>query len=467
VERLEREVREAEALRKFLIHGPYPGMGASHPDLFKAFCWRFWNLVAAAGGRIGVVLPRSALCAKGSSAFRMAVFDKASTDISFLVNNCQWVFPEVHPQYTIGLTCITKEAEVGTPARGGDGRQKARAASISLRGPFPSLERFLAGVKRPPVTFPAAEVLGWTDTGALPLVPAEASALVFAQLRKAPRLDLNLPGQWRVRPYQELNATSDKKLMKFVEERPESFWPVYKGESFDIWEPDRGVYYAWAAPEKVISHLQRKRVSSRRNQRSAFFEFADSNWLRNPDTLPCHFARIVFRDVTRASDSRTLRLALIPPQCFAVHVAPALLWPRGNDEDQAFLLGVLSSLPLDWYARRLVETHLTFNLLNSLPVPRLARDNPLWRRTVALAGRLACPDKRFAKWAKAVGVEWGKLDSAEKDDMIAELDAVVAHLYGLSQPQLTHIFETFHEGWDYQSRLKAVLKHFAAWTGKA
>jgi hypothetical protein len=46
------------------------------------------------------------------------------------------------------------------------------------------------------------------------------------------------------------------------------------------------------------------------------------------------------------------------------------------------------------------------------------------------------------------------------------LDAVVAHLYGLSEPQLTHIFETFHEGWDYQDRLRATLKHFAAWRGK-
>ena len=92
---------------------------------------------------------------------------------------------------------------------------------------------------------------------------------------------------------------------------------------------------------------------------------------------------------------------------------------------------------------------------------------PLWQRTVTLAGRLACPDKRFAKWAKAVGVECGKLDATEKDDMIAELDAVVAHLYGLSESHLMHIFETFHEGWDYQPRLTAVLKHYKAWAGKA
>ena len=51
--------------------------------------------------------------------------------------------------------------------------------------------------------------------------------------------------------------------------------------------------------------------------------------------------------------------------------------------------------------------------------------------------------------------------------MIAELDAVVAHLYGLSESHLTHIFETFHEGWDYQPRLTAVLKHYKSWAGKA
>jgi len=51
--------------------------------------------------------------------------------------------------------------------------------------------------------------------------------------------------------------------------------------------------------------------------------------------------------------------------------------------------------------------------------------------------------------------------------MVAELDAVVAELCGPYEAQLTHIFETFHEGWDYQPRLKAVLKHYKAWAGKA
>jgi len=51
--------------------------------------------------------------------------------------------------------------------------------------------------------------------------------------------------------------------------------------------------------------------------------------------------------------------------------------------------------------------------------------------------------------------------------MIHELDAVVAHLYGLSEKHLVHLFETFHEGWDYDSRLRATLKHFREWKRRA
>jgi hypothetical protein len=50
--------------------------------------------------------------------------------------------------------------------------------------------------------------------------------------------------------------------------------------------------------------------------------------------------------------------------------------------------------------------------------------------------------------------------------MIHELDAVVAHLYGLSEAQLRHIFETFHEGWQFGPRLEATLKHYHAWKSR-
>ena len=127
----------------------------------------------------------------------------------------------------------------------------------------------------------------------------------------------------------------------------------------------------------------------------------------------------------------------------------------------------MSSIPYDWYLRRFVETTLNYHIVNPSPVPRPSREDSRRLRTVEIAGRLATPDDRFADWAEAVGVEPGPIPDDEKEDLTAELDAVVAHLYGLSESHVRHIFETFHEGWEHQPRLAAVLRHYEIWRGRA
>ena len=426
-------------------------MGTGDPDLYKAFCWRFWHLTAADSGRIGVVLPRSALAAKGSTDFRLTMFGQStSVDVDMLLNRGGWVFDEAEHRYTIGLVCIAH----GVPAE----------KSVRLRGPYASREALEKGLSSPAAAFDRVQVLAWNDSVSLPLLPSENSAEVFAQLRRSPRLDVNEEGQWRARPDVELHATAQKLLMDLEsEECPEGYWPVYKGESFDLWTPDTGTYYAWADPELVIRWLHRKRVRAGRSSRDSVHGEFSLEYLRDQSTLPCFAPRVSFRDVSRSTDSRTVRAALLPQEVFIANQAPYLLWPRGDKKDEAFLLGVLSSIPLDWYARRFVETHVNYYVFNPFPIPRPSRDDVGWQRVVELAGRLACPDDRFAAWAETVGVECGPLAGDEKDDTIHELDAVVSHLYGLSEAQLVHIFETFHEGWDFGDRLDGVLRHYRAW----
>ena len=55
----------------------------------------------------------------------------------------------------------------------------------------------------------------------------------------------------------------------------------------------------------------------------------------------------------------------------------------------------------------------------------------------------------------------------EKQDMVAELEALAARLYGLTELQFVHVFETFHERWNYDTRLKAVRRHFHAWASRS
>lgn len=451
-----REQARAEALRRALVAGPYPGMGTGDPDLYKAFCWRFWELACEDGGRIGVVLPRSALAAKGSADFRRRVFREAEAlDVTMLLNSGGWVFRDAEHRYTIGLVVIERR-------KARDGLREA-PVPVRLRGPYRSLDRFRDGAGREPAAFAGSDVEGWNDTASLPLLPTEESVEVFRRMRRFPRLDLDDRRSWRARPHTELHATNDKPLMDLSSrECPEGFWPVFKGESFDLWTPDTGARYAWADPRVLIEHLQRKRRTGARNRLSPFSEF-DRAVLEDAATLPCRHPRIAFRDVTRATDSRTVRVALVPPEVFLSNQAPYLLWPRGSRQDETFLLGILSSLPLDWCARRFVETHLNFFLFNPLPVPRPSPDDPLRVRVIEVAGRLACPDERFARWAREVGVPWGPLPPDEREDLIRELDALAALLYGLEEDHLVHVFETFHEGWDFEDRLRGTLVHFARW----
>jgi hypothetical protein len=116
---------------------------------------------------------------------------------------------------------------------------------------------------------------------------------------------------------------------------------------------------------------------------------------------------------------------------------------------------------------------MNLHIFNGLPVPTFDSDSQPERRIVEVAGRLAAVDDRYADWAKEVGVPVGSVkEPAEKDDLIAELDALVSLLYGLTEQQVEHIFATFHRGWDeskadYVARLAAVKKHYAAWKAKS
>ena len=441
------EVEEADKLRKFLVKSYDGVMGTGDPDLYKAFCIRFIKLSGKKQATLGLVLPRSAFSSKGSYIFRRELLAKyANMSLTILKNKLRWVFEDVSEQYTfVLLSCM----------------QSSTNNTIKLKGPIYSLDHFHRSLHDKGVVIEANQVEKWNDTLSFPALTDEQSAEIFLQLRKAPRLDLDIKGEWRIRPDRELDATLQKSLMDLEsEDCPEGFWPVYKGASFNLWQPDTGEYKAWANPLKVLPWLQTKRLKSSQSSRNSVHSEFDQKYIHDERTLSPNKPRIVFRDISRATDPRTILTSLIPDKCFLDNTAIYLHFVRGSESDMAYVLGVMSSIPFDWYARRFVEIHVNLFIFNPFPIPRPKKDNPLYIRVIELSGRLACPDDRFKEWANKVGVECGPIEESDKEAMIYELDALVAHLYGLSESQLVHIFETFHQGWDYANRLEKVIDYF-------
>jgi hypothetical protein len=150
---------------------------------------------------------------------------------------------------------------------------------------------------------------------------------------------------------------------------------------------------------------------------------------------------VAFRDVTRATDSRTVRACLIPPEVFLTNKAPYLAFVEDDLRCEAACLALMNSLAFDWQARRFVEISLNFFILEGLRVPDLDEDT--FAALAAAAARLSCVDDRFAECARATGIECGSRDPDERDGLRADIDARVARAWGLAADDLEVVFADF------------------------
>jgi hypothetical protein len=438
-ERYVAESATADELRIVLRHH-FRLTSSGDPDLYKAFAERFLDLCRR-GGALGVVLPRSAFAADGTAPFRAVLFGSSQqVSLDFLLNKGHWVF-DMEQRYTVAL--LVAEIGVGGPA-----------TVISTAGPIDNRLAF-AGLDEERVDWTVAELRALSGGIEVPLIPGRAAADLFHRMCAAAPPFRSGDGGFRVIPWTELHMTNDRKS-GLLKESGEG-WPVYSGDSFDIYNPSLGPHKFVLSEKEGIEHLHRKRQNSRL-WKSNFLPTV----LRDPKTLPQYRARILFRDVSRSTDSRTVRACIVPPRVFATNKAPSLLFPKGDQSDEAYVLGVMCSVPFDWTARRRVETNLNFFILEALPLPRPDRDDRRRLRIIELAAQLACRDDRFAEFAGAVGVESGQPDDQTRLEMMAEIDALVARLYGLNREDMELIFDDFSvtDAGVSRARRELILSHF-------
>ena len=440
--------QRVDLTRRLLLQGPFSGLGSGDPDLCEVFAWRFTQL-ARRGGHVGVVLPRSVFMSAGTAEWRSMVLAGSSIrELVTLTNTGGWVFDDAEPRYTIALVTL----KVGE-----------RHSHVRLRGPFRSLREY-SGSDPAGVLVPTEQILEDTPGAGIPLLPNERSADVYRKLRAHPAW--TAPGlPWSVRIYNELHATADKVVnggVIHLDGRPtKDALPVYKGESINLWQPDTGTHYGWANVRAATAMLMEKRAKQVRNRRSPFYGLSE-RWAADRSTLPFKVPRIAWRMVARATDTRSFYAALIPPDVLcAHHLYLVQVDCDERERTEAYLLGVFCSIPFDWHARLWVEANFTGAVVQPFPVPAIGPDHPLRTRIEQSAGRLAAVDDRYALWAQAVGVEVASVvDPTEREHLVAEIDAAVALLYGLSDQDVRTIFETFHEGWDYRPRLALTLDKY-------
>lgn len=435
-------VSDSMRAQRSLLQKKFP-LGAGDTDLSEAFAWAFFTLLRS-GGRVGMVLPKTAFSSQGLADWRRELLRSGSVEsLVTITNSGQWAF-NIDGRYAIALAVIVKG--YSPPTR--------------ISGPFFNKQDFLEGRDRG-AEWSNDVLLNLTESSAFPNVGRQDSAQVLSALRHSPSLTV-----WEglgIRSVRELDSTNDRH--HFDHDNPSRPVTVLSGRGFNIWTPFTGEVFATAEYETVHTELLRRLGNQTKLAKSAFYGM---KWPEDFDgKLPFERARIAMRALTNPTNSRTVIPALMPPWRILPDTAPYLLVPPNHGKQEAFLLAILSSIALDWYARKFIESKVMNHFLNAFPIPEMTQSDET-NRIVFLSGSLAAENSEFEDWAAAVGVPVGTLtEEGERNEAIYELDALVALAYGLDREQVEHIFETFHRGWDYQPRLTRVLEFYDQWRGQA
>jgi len=434
-------------IRHALLCGPFPDLGKSNLDLYYPFVWQNWRLLNSQG-QLGIITPRGALTGSTLHAWRTEVLSRGSfQSVLLCINNGGWMFESVHQQYGIALIVVSRE----------------KSAEVNLGGPITSKKQFVEFNQIS--TVPSEEFSTWSSSDSFPNISSSMDIEVMRAIYLNPMLG-DRTTSWHVRAIQgDMNGSSNKDEFDVDLQNNVNRTPVWAGGSFNLWDPNYSNPFAYADPVSISQYLKARMDKSGRNRNSPYkdYPFAVKGY-------PFEAARISFRLITNQTNARTTIACLIPPMSPTVNSAQNIIVHNGGPKEEAFLLGVMSSIPYDWSIRRWVEMNFTFEILYPSRVPHHKIDTPQGKRLIEVSGRLAAIDDRYRQWAGEVGVGVGTVTSdVEKADLIAEIDALVAILFGLTKEQLVHIFDTFHKGWkdvDRLPRLQKVLNHFDNWKDK-
>lgn len=208
--------------------------------------------------------------------------------------------------------------------------------------------------------------------------------------------------------------------------------------------------------------------------------------------------RIVIRSIASKTNERTLVSTIIPNNNFIGNSLFCVI-PRYFDltcalnrrqhfrdcfkrhrslSEAIYLCAALNSFIVDYILRQKITTNLNSFFLYEIPIPRLKEGDWFLEQIVPRAARLLCTTEDFSKlWQNVYRSEWNRLsvkdggtsilqdwhrltsnwtekcgvygldktkhDIGDRAQLRCELDALIAHLYGLSRNELKHVLSTF------------------------
>lgn len=409
-------------------------------NLYKLFVEQCFNLLRP-GGFCGIVIPSGIYTDLGTKQLREMLFGQTRVTGLFCFENRKGIFEGVHRSYKFVVLSFEK------------GGKTANFPAAFMRHDVAELERF-----------PQEGAINISVDLIRRLSPDSLSVMEFKsavdvriaeKMLKFPLLGEQLPDKWNLQLTAEFHMTNDSHLFKT--EPGKGRMPLYEGKMIWHFEHQRAESRYWIAEVDARDKLISPRTK-------AIAKLLSEHGVSNPvdaSQIPIGFDshRLGFRAVTGATNERALVVSAIPryvcagnslivsiPTIDTVLNREYRSVPAYSGSELLAIIALLGSFVCDWYIRQKILTNMNMFYVYQLPIPRLTEKDAAFKPIVERAARLTCTTPEFNDLAKEVGLKSykdGATDAGERGKLRAELDGLIAHLYGLTEEEFAHILTTF------------------------
>jgi hypothetical protein len=248
---------------------------------------------------------------------------------------------------------------------------------------------------------------------------------VAEKVLKFPLLGEQIPNRWNLRLAREFDMTNDSRRL-FRTEPGENRVPLVQGSMFHQFEINFARPKYWIDIDEGRAALLGREIDT-------------------GQILAYQAYRVVHRRIGRNTDQRSLIACVLPPNRFCADTAQSVrnMLPGPT---HLFLAAIFNTFVVDADLRRRVTAHLDMHFMYATHIPRLTEHDPAFAPIVKRSARLICTTPEFDNLAKDVGLEGykdGTADPVERAQLRAELDGLVAHIYGITEEEFAYILTTF------------------------
>ncbi|MGM9322239.1 RNA-binding domain-containing protein, partial [Deinococcus aquaticus] len=367
------------------------------------------------GGECGIVIPSGIYTDLGAKGLREMLFDKTEVTGLFCFENGSSngvIFENVHRSFKFVVLSFCK----------GHSTQDFPAAF--MRHDVKDLKNF-PGVVGMTLNVDNVRRLS-PDILSVMEFKSEFDVQIAEKMLRFPRLGDRVEGVVDMRMTTEFHMTNDSDL--FNTKPSEEMLPMFEGKMIHQFNSQKAPPRYWINELDGRSRLLGAGVEDKGGE------------------LGYQRYRLAVRRIGRDTDTRTIISTILPRNTFASE-SFHLIDGEGTSLNQiVYLVAVFNSFTYDYVVRYRVQANISMFHLRQVSVPRLTLSDSAFQPIVTAAAKLICTTAEFDDLAKAAGLQGhtdGVTDDAGRAALRAELDARVAHLYGLSESEFTHILGAF------------------------